>query len=61
MKFWQINTVVRLCLGDVVYMRRDLLHKVLEWEGQHHFMVYLTHEALWKHLDVPEGSSTVAS
>ncbi|RDX42276.1 hypothetical protein OH76DRAFT_1422602 [Lentinus brumalis] len=34
---------------------------VLEWEGQHHFMVYLTHEALWKHLDVPEGSSTVAS
>ncbi len=63
MKFRQINTVVRLRPGDVVYMRgRDLLHEVPEWEeGQRHFMVYFTHEALWKHLDVPEGSSTVAS
>ena len=59
MKFRQLNLEVHLHPGDVVYMRgRDLLHEVPEWEdGQRHFMVYFTHEALWKELRVPAGSS----
>ncbi|TFK81807.1 hypothetical protein K466DRAFT_501490, partial [Polyporus arcularius HHB13444] len=61
MKFRQINAEVVLRRGDVIYMRgRDLLHEVADWgDGQRHFMVYFTHEALWKSADVLSTGSTM--
>ncbi len=62
MKFRQLNAEVQLRPGDVIYMRgRDLLHEVPNWgDGQRHFMVYFTHEALWDSAGVePTGRAPV--